>query len=347
MSRSGKIFTLVLVIYLFFTLGFKSYAKTEIDMALVDWDYSTPFIYDNTPKSVVLKNVPAVLNVSYSGNVGTEINTYEASAIFSYDSDLYELVNYDAKRYNHFSWQIKRGIYDTSLMSFNSMSFIEDGNPHYLQVTNLPPGLAVFYEGNGQSQPGIYEVTANFKGNEYYAPVSSKTAILTILRRRVYSTDGLFNVLSNDVGFHPNLVLNYEYLDLEQFASVDLTVAGSYREIKQAFSLNLRLDDNLQSFNHNIIVEVPIAEADLNNSDLVIYCYSGGYITIVDTDRREESLVFETRNFAEAYLIIGMRNTYTDNQIWKFLLILFIVLLFILGVIVWFRVYSLKKKNMR
>lgn len=347
MSRNVKIFTIILVICLFFTLGFRTNAKEEIDMAEVDWDYSAPFIYDNTPKTVVLKNVPVELKVSYSGNVGTEISTYEATAVFSYDSDSYELINYDAKRYNHFSWQIRRGIYDTSMMEFNSMSFIEDGNPHYLRVTNLPEGLNVTYEGNGQSEPGIYDVTANFKGNEYYAPVSSKTATLTILRRRIYSTDGLFNVLSNDVGFHPDLVLNYEYLDLEQFADVDLSVAGSYREIKQAFTLNLSLDGNLQSFNNNIIVEVPIALEDLYNADLVIYRYSGGYITIVDTNQNDRTLTFEARNFAEAYLIIGMRSTYTDNQIWKVFLILFIILLFIVGVIVWFRVYSLKKRNMR
>ena len=80
------------------------------------------------------------------------------------------------------TWTIARATYDMSGVTFESKTFAYDGEPHSLAVSGtLPDGVTVAYDGNGQTEVGVYTVTAEFSGDAAnYEPISSMTATLTI-----------------------------------------------------------------------------------------------------------------------------------------------------------------------
>ena len=75
-------------------------------------------------------------------------------------------------------------IYDLSGISFEHKSVKYDGKAHSVYVENLPKGLTVTYEGNNQTEPGLYVVTAiiKYSTGETYTKLKSTLTI-------VYSAD--------------------------------------------------------------------------------------------------------------------------------------------------------------
>lgn len=68
-------------------------AKADLDMSRVSWNYTAPFTYDGSAKTVSLTGLPAeVTDVKYSGNTGTYAGSYTASALLTYDTANYNLV---------------------------------------------------------------------------------------------------------------------------------------------------------------------------------------------------------------------------------------------------------------
>ena len=79
-------------------------------------------------------------------------------------------------------WSIAKAAYDMSGASFDDAEYVEDGTPKSIYVSGtLPTGVDVAYEGNGQTVPGTYTVTAKFTGDEInYNTLTNWTAHLTI-----------------------------------------------------------------------------------------------------------------------------------------------------------------------
>ena len=64
--------------------------KATYDMSGAAWNYSSPFAYDGTKKSVEVTGLPSGVTVaSYEGNVATSPRTYTAHATFAYDAANY------------------------------------------------------------------------------------------------------------------------------------------------------------------------------------------------------------------------------------------------------------------
>ncbi|MBR2789268.1 MAG: metallophosphoesterase, partial [Eggerthellaceae bacterium] len=73
--------------------------------------------------------------------------------------------------------------YDLSGVSFSDTTVTYDGTEHSIFIEgDLPEGVTVSYEGNGQTNAGVYEVTAVFATAEGDASLPSMTALLTINR---------------------------------------------------------------------------------------------------------------------------------------------------------------------
>lgn len=78
-------------------------------------------------------------------------------------------------------------------VTFAGETVFWDGEVHSLAVTNLPEGVTVTYEGNGQSEIGTYPVTATFTVPEGMAPIAPMTATLTVkFDESRFVTDGPF-----------------------------------------------------------------------------------------------------------------------------------------------------------
>lgn len=87
-----------------------------------------------------------------------------------------------------FDWEIERATYDVSNLRFGDAEVDADGKEHSIFVSAMSKAqnneLTVTYEGNGQSLPGSYTVTAKFAINGdlayNYLPIDDLTATLTI-----------------------------------------------------------------------------------------------------------------------------------------------------------------------
>lgn len=348
--KNKNIFSFLIWSILFFclfSLNVKASVK-QIDMSNVLWNYTKPYIYDNTLKKVELINVPEEVSVSYTGNTGTDIYSYTASAKFSYDDTLYELINLSQSRYRNFHWEIIQGRYDTSYMTLASQTFLENGEIHSLTVQGLPEGLNVTYTNNSHSEPGRYTVTATFQGNPYYERVPEKTAILTIRRRTLADATNTISLTSRNFGIDPNYSINYSVMPIDDLLDLDLSSIGAYRELKGSFCISMH-DGAVQTFlDQEVEVSYMLPEELKGLKNLEIYGYTSKKLSALDSTIIDgERAVFDVNSFPDQFLIIGYRNTYTSNEVWKVLLIFTIVLVFVCGVVAGIFVYRRKKKILR
>ena len=112
-------------------------------------------------------------------NIATNAGSYVATATVR-DGYIWEDGTPDAKQ---IQWSIDKATYDMSGVVFEDGTFTADGEPKSLVVSgNLPAGVKVAYEGNGQTDAGSYTVTAKFTGDEVnYKPIADiMTATLII-----------------------------------------------------------------------------------------------------------------------------------------------------------------------
>ncbi|WP_144212064.1 MBG domain-containing protein [Flavobacterium anhuiense] len=65
----------------------------------------------------------------------------------------------------NFKLTVEKGDFTATL---NAATYTYDGSQKYLNVTDLPAGTSVSYEGNGQINAGDYVVKANINGGEFY-----------------------------------------------------------------------------------------------------------------------------------------------------------------------------------
>ena len=78
-------------------------------------------------------------------------------------------------------------------LSFQSQSYVYDGNPKSLQVTGVPSDVTVSYQGNGKINAGTYTVTAKFDVDEKkYIKPEPMTATLTITKANANASNIVF-----------------------------------------------------------------------------------------------------------------------------------------------------------
>ena len=166
-------------------------AEAKIDVSNV----KTKFNYDNSTHSI--SGAIGTGEISYEGNEFVLPGTYTVTVNCA-ESDNYNAGNITVTA------TVDKGIIDVSSLVFEDKQFDEDGTPHSLEVVGqLPYGVRIEYINNGQTQSGVYTVTAHFVYDEslYYA-VSDLTAKLTI--KTVYITYNINYELDKGVNSSKN-----------------------------------------------------------------------------------------------------------------------------------------------
>ena len=171
-------------------------ATIVIDEEDVSWDYSEPFVYDGTEKSVaieervreqglfdrlrgkvaetVLAGIPEGFNVVYEGNTATEAGVYYATA------KLVDAVgdNYKELQLPKCKWEIVKAPIDVSDVRWDySEPFVFDGEEKSVELTGVPETVSVSYTNNRALNAGGYEAMATLEAvdpanYEQPAPVS-------------------------------------------------------------------------------------------------------------------------------------------------------------------------------
>ena len=131
-------------------------------------------VYDGTAKT----GVAAGANYTIVGNVATNAGDYMATATVT--NGVWEG---GAKGATNVAWTIAKATYDMTGVTFTNGTYGADGTAKSIFVSGaLPPGATVAYEGNGQTEPGSYTVTAKFTGDAAnYEAIPDMTATLTIM----------------------------------------------------------------------------------------------------------------------------------------------------------------------
>ena len=127
--------------------------------------------------------------------------------------------NYDLEN-NTRKYIVSKPVYDLTKIQFNDLSIKCDGQPKDIKIVgDLPDGVSVRYENNGQSDPGIYTITAIF--SDSFGEIERKMATLTILRThaKVRDKDNQIVFVESEEGFDPT----YEII-VESFQEVNRTV---------------------------------------------------------------------------------------------------------------------------
>lgn len=343
-----KTFILILGFLLFLnivslTISADQNGKISIDMSEVKWSTTSIFIYDGSEKEMTLRNLPSEVTAVYTNNKAINVGEYEAQVSFVYDQNIYVLSMFEPSILSK-KWHITKGTYDMSRVSFLNHSIVEDGTAKSIYITGaLPTGVSVAYEGNSQVDPGVYEVTASFNGDfKNYTYLSPKKATMTIMRKLLKDETEQYSITS-EYGILPYLSLKSEELGLVNYENTNLSVAGTFQEIKYAFSLQLFDNGDVVEPENRIEVEVTLPPNCVNVRDIQIYEYNASRISSVQATERAGKLTFVTDHLSKEYLIIGMKNTYTNNDYWKALLLLGVCVLGGIGIYAGVRLR--KRKN--
>ena len=129
----------------------------QIDMSAVAWDYTDALVYSKSGHTVEVKNLPANVTVQYTGNTGTDVDNYQATATFT-PADNYVLINNNLGALN---WEIVQAEIDMSEVVWDYTSFTYNGQTKTVKLVNLPEELVTAeYTGNTGTNADSYEAVA-------------------------------------------------------------------------------------------------------------------------------------------------------------------------------------------
>lgn len=157
--------------------------KKRIDTSNIRWDYdeSTVFVYDEKPKEVKLTDLPKEVEVVYLDNTKINAGTYTARAVFTYDTE-----NYEVEPVADIRWKIAKANYDTDNVRWNyEQPFIYDAYEKSIVLKNVPTSIDVRYRDNKASAIGTYTAKAylTYDSENYNTPEIETTIDWEIVGR--------------------------------------------------------------------------------------------------------------------------------------------------------------------
>ena len=159
-----------------------SIAKAEINVSGYTWNYSNPFEYNGSVKTVLLnEGVDSKLTISYFENAKTDAGTYNATATAVVKAEYAD--NYQVKgSIPGCEWKIEPKTVDVSGVKFEQSDIIYNGEAHTVAVSDLPTeGVTVSYTGTTSAvNAGTYTATATLAAaNGNYTLSGAATLNLT------------------------------------------------------------------------------------------------------------------------------------------------------------------------
>jgi len=137
--------------------------RTPVDVSAVTWDFTEPFVYDGTEKTVAVRNVPEGTSVYYSNVTASKAGTYVAAAEIVPD----DTENRIKSRVGNLTWRIDKGDYDMSHVRWDyEKPFTYDGTEFRVVLRGLPEGVLPSYRGNAAADAGSYRASVSFTATD-------------------------------------------------------------------------------------------------------------------------------------------------------------------------------------
>lgn len=260
----------------------------------------TKYAYTGYPQIV---NSGATLNhneasIVYSDNVFTNVGT----GSYTVGISVAQTDNYHSASVT-VSIEVAKSSYDISNLVFADGVFIANGSVYSLSVTGLPSGVTVEYIGNGQSEAGIYTVTAVFRGDyDNYERIEDKFATLNIRKTSLVQNDV---EISSEYGFDADIELNSQSVNSSEYPSLNLD--DMPLDVFAAKDISFIKNGQQVGPNGTITIKLLIDESLRNRNDLmVIFIADNGEITNMNATRQGDYMVFDT-DHNSIYAIVAYR----------------------------------------
>lgn len=140
--------------------------RAEINVGGYEWNYTEPYTYSGEQFTVALKAVDDKLEAVYTGNTGTDANTYSASVALSVKAEYasnYTLAGLDGVSLT-LSWTINPKTIDVSLLEWDYEArrpLIYSGSAYTVALKELPAEVKLDkYTGNTATDAGEYTAVA-------------------------------------------------------------------------------------------------------------------------------------------------------------------------------------------
>ncbi len=150
---------------------------------------SKSVVYNGSAQGLIVTgSLPSEVTVSYAYTLnGLPIDAADVVNVGAYEVVATLSQQYYEDKVLRATLVITKATYDMSGVSFADLTALETGKPIELSVSGeLPKGVSVRYENNGQTEPGEYEVTAIFSGDyANYNEIPNQTAKLVVKRAKL------------------------------------------------------------------------------------------------------------------------------------------------------------------
>ncbi len=280
---------------------------TKKALTNVEWNYTAPFTYDKTDKTVALV-LPEGVTVVYTGNSAKNAGTYYADVVSLEDTT----GNYDLTAVNvpTLEWVINKAVYDMSGVSFENKTVVYDGAYHGIELTGtLPEGVTVTYSAK-QYKAGTYPMTATFTiaDPDNYEAIAPMSATLTITpnnyKNHTYvDKSGNTVIIIDSVNGIP---VDYELtVSDNSHIYVGFTLEdGSYVTVHAAYDITFVRQGTVQPVSDTFTVKLLVPTALRGRDTLKIaYVNADGKAEILESTIDGDYIVFTTTHFS-TYAIV-------------------------------------------
>ena len=290
--------------------------KATYDMSAVVFADKT-VVYNGTAFSIDANNLPTGVSVTYENNAQTNAGEYTITASFTGDAD-----NYNAIPNQTAVLTIEKATYDMSAVVFADKAVVYNGTAFSIDASNLPTGVSVAYENNGQTNVGIYTITAKFTGNENYNAIPDKTAVLTIKTAMLtFDTDGE-NDLADDIvitapdGIDPTKQLVVELIEVEKDTKDYQEFIDKNQKVAVAYDVKLLQEGASVQPDGTLQFKVVIPMELLGKDFKIIHIHNGTEKSIIEYQTEGNYAVFECDKLSEFIFVYDM-----GSMLWLIILL--------------------------
>lgn len=281
--------------------------KADYDLSGISFEDKT-FSYNGSRYNLKVEgSLPKGLAVDYtiakeggkeeSGNYAQNAGTYTVKATFSGDFNNYNIIYPKLA-----TLTISKAEVDMSGVSFNGEVFTYDRQVHSLAIEgNLPVGVSVSYENNGQTNVGDYEVIAKFthRDSVNYAAINDMKADLIIDKANYDLSNIHFDSISTDYDGKEKRVVLSGVLP----ASLDYEIENNGKTDSGSYEVTIKFKNHDENYNtpEDIKAYIVINPVVANLDDIVFdkTRFVGYYVGTYDEDVYIEANAFRPTNIPE------------------------------------------------
>ena len=278
--------------------------KAQVEKPAAD---TTEFVYNAAAQTYTI----AASNLyTVAGNVETLAGNYTVTVTLK-DKDNYEWTDETVTDLT-FNFVIAKATYDMSGVVFADKTVVYTGSVFSIEATNLPAGVTVTYENNGQTNPNVYTITAKFAGDLNYNAIPDKTAVLIIKNSTLkFDTDAENDVaddiiISAEDGIDPTQQLVVELIEVDKDTQDFQEILKKGQKVAIAYDVKLLKDGASVQPDGTLKFKILIPMELLGRNFRILHIHNNDDVSEVNYTVEDGYAVFESKQLSEFVFVYDM-----------------------------------------